>query len=170
MTGKLALAGLMAVAAWAAQPMVLVDEVFDIAPGKAGAVPIDLRQQAAGMKCFYEVKDGADVQPMIISEAGENLYQGEFSAGGEFSYRIHKPGSYKVLFNNSRQMSGVSHVYVKIMLDFFDGKVITAAPERQKLAIFGTLGLFVIFTGFAARKLVPAIAERKTQPPPSMYL
>ncbi len=159
-----------AATAQAAQPLILVDEVFEIAPSKAGAVPIDLHKQTAGIKCIFEVKDGADVQPMIISEDGEGLYQGDFSAGGEFNYRIRKPGSYKVLFNNSRQMDGVSHVYVKIVLDFFDGKVIQATPARQKIAIFGSLGIFLLLAGFAAWKLVPVIAERRTEPPQSMYL
>ena len=150
-------------------PTILVDEIFEIAPGKAGAVHLNLHQRTASVKCFYEVKDGADVRPMIVSESGEGLYFGEFSAAGDFTYRIRKTGGYKVVFDNSRQTGGTSHVYVKIILDFMDGRVITATPQRQKIAIIGTLALFFLIAGFAGWKLLPSIIDRKNQPPPPMW-
>jgi emp24/gp25L/p24 family/GOLD len=167
---KLFIASVMILAASsAAPPSILVDEVFEIAPGKAGAVQLNLRQRTAHVRCFFEVKDGADVRPMIVSEEGEALYSGEFAAGGEFTYRIRKTGDYKVIFDNSHQTSGRSLVYVKIALEFMDGRVITATPPRQRIAIIGTLALFALIAGFAGWKIAPAIIERRNPPPPTMF-
>ena len=166
------IASLMILAAAAAAPVpptILVDEVFEISPRKAGAVHLNLRQRTASVRCIFEVKDGADVRPLIVSADGEGLYTGEFSPGGEFSYRVRKTGDYKVIFDNSQQTSGTSQVYVKIVLDFMDGPVITATPQRQKIAIVGTLTLFALIAGFAAWKFHPAIIERRNPPPPPMY-
>ena len=150
-------------------PTILVDEVFEISPRKAGAVHLNLRQRTANVRCIFEVKDGADVRPMIAFEEGEALYSGEFSSGGEFTYRVRKTGDYKVIFDNSHQTDGRSLVYVKIILDFMDGPVITATSQRQILAIGGTLTLFALIAGFAVWKLLPAITERRNPPPPPMY-
>jgi hypothetical protein len=150
-------------------PSVVVDEVFEIAPRKAGAVQLNLRQRTATVKCIFEVNDGADVRPMIVSEAGEGLYSGEFSSGGEFTYRIRKTGDYKVIFDNSHQTSGISRVYVKIVLDFMDGPVITATPQRRRIVIAGSFTLFVLLAAFAAWKILPAVTARRNPPPPPMY-
>ncbi len=168
----LLIASLMLLTAKAAvlvPPTILVDEVFEISPRKAGAVHLNLRQRPATVRCIFEVKDGADVKPMIVSAQGEGLYTGEFSSGGEFSYHIRKTGDYEVIFDNSHQTGGVSRVYLKIMLDFRDGPVITATPQRQRIAIIGTLTLFAMIAGFAASKILPAVIERRNQPPPPMY-
>lgn len=169
-SGLLLIATVTILAASAAvPPSILVDEVFEIAPGKAGAVQLNLRQRTANVRCFFEVKNGADVRPMIVSEEGDGLYSGEFAASGEFTYRIRKTGDYKVIFDNSHQASGTSLVYVKIVLDFMEGRVITASPQRQKIAIIGTLALFVLIAGFAGWKLAPEIIERRNHPPPTMF-
>jgi len=163
------LASLLTCSAYAAQPTVLVDEIFDIAPRKAGAVHLNLRQRTASVKCWFEVKDGADVRPAILTESGEYVYTGDFSPGGEFTYRVRNTGDYRVIFDNSKQTSSTSHVYVKILLDFMDGPVTTATPTRQKAAIFGSLALFVLIAAWSAKKLLPAIAERRNPMPPSLF-
>lgn len=160
---------LTASAAVPVPPTVLVDEVFEISPRKAGAVHLNLRQRTANVRCVFEVKDGADVRPLIVSADGDSLYTGAFSPGGEFSYRVRKTGDYKLIFDNSQQTSGTSRVYVKIMLVFMDAPAITAAPQRQEFAIFGTLTFFALIAGFAVWKIRPALIERRNPPPPTRY-
>ena len=67
---RLLLAGVLIAAASAASPTaptLLVDEVFTLAPNKAGAVHLNLQQRVATIRCIFEVKDGADVRPIQSS-------------------------------------------------------------------------------------------------------
>jgi len=158
----------------APEGMQLVDEVLSIDARAVHSISINLHQQPAVIDFSYEVSSGGDISITLIArtQAGDRfLRRIPRGDGGSFRQAAPDPGDYELVFDNRRNQDP-AQVHVHVDLDFDAAGLkepATLSPVRRGVVTGLSLLFLVGLTVWFARRVGPAIEQRRRGPPRLPY-
>ena len=151
----------------AAGPVVLTDDVYQLAPGDWRWVRFDIRQRAATAICGFQSTGGGQVRAEIVNRSEldavrqrkphEALAQFGPAGAGYIRHLIQDPGEYAAVIENKDSHPIAVHITVALDLAPPRSAARTLSPTRRLTVIIVSFVCFFAIVSLSARALLRAM-------------
>jgi hypothetical protein len=151
----------------AAGPVVLTDDVYQLAPGDWRWVRFDIRQRAATVICGFQSSGGEKLHAEIVNRSELDAIRQRKSHGalaqfgpagaGYIRQLIQDPGEYAAVIENKDTRPAAAHITVALDLTPPRSAARTLSPTRRLTVIIVSFVCFFAIVTFSARALLRAM-------------